>query len=382
MLYLHDPLALSPQMACLPQALGYVLALFNGQRTVEEVQQMVRQETGFFMASEHIENLLSQLDSVYILDNDRSAMAKAEAIKTFRAQPFRKPTSAGRSYAADPDDLRQELQGYIDQSEPIKEINSGLGLISPHIDYMRGGPVYARAWQRAAKLAREAECVIVFGTDHNSILPSQMTLTRQDYATPFGILPTDQAAVDALVDVLGEQEIFAEELHHCQEWSIELVITWLHFIRNGESCVLVPILCSSFQHFIGNGGQPAEDKRLNAAIAAIKQATAGRRTLVVASGDLAHLGPAFNTAPIQAKDYARIKTDDDSMLSPIYAGDPDAFFEIIRRRKGKRNVCGTSPFYLALKLMGDVQGELTSYDRCPADPDNTSYVSVCGVVFH
>lgn len=382
MLYLHDPLALSPQMACLPQALGYVLALFNGQRTVEEVQQLVRQETGLFMAREHIENLLSQLDSVYILDNDRSAMAKAKAIKTFRAQPYRKPASAGRSYAAGPDDLRQELQGYINQSEPIEEINSGLGLISPHIDYMRGGPVYARAWQRAARLAREAECVIVFGTDHNSILPSQLTLTRQDYATPFGILPTDQTVVDALVDVLGEQDIFAEELHHCQEWSIELVITWLHFIRNGESCALVPILCGSFQHFIGNGGQPAEDKRLNAAIAAIKQATAGRRTLVVASGDLAHLGPAFNTAPIQAKDYARIKTDDDSMLSPIYAGDPDAFFEIIRRRKGKRNVCGTSPFYLALKLMGDVQGELTSYDRCPADPDHTSYVSVCGMVFH
>ncbi len=379
--YLRDPLELSDRYALVPQILGPLLAACDGTHTVFGMQQQFMAATGQFISSTEVENLLHQLDEIYLLNNARAAAAKQAALEDYRRAEFRLPALAGLSYPADPNALRRELQKYVDQTPPTDVLASGAGLFSPHIDYFRGGPVYAQVWEKAANLARAADVVVIFATNHNSFLPGQITPTRQNYATPFGVLPTEQSVVDAVVDVLGEEAAFAEELNHRKEHSIELVVTWLHFIRNGKPVPIVPILVGSFYHFIGNGNRPADDHHLRDVVAAIKRATAGRSVLAVASGDLAHLGPAFNTAPIDALGRARIKIDDDRMLAPLVSGNPDAFFEIIREEKDKRNICGTAPFYLTMKLMGNVQGQLTSYDHCPADEQNTSFVSVCGMVF-
>ena len=64
-----------------------------------------------------------------------------------------------------------------------------VGLISPHIDYPRGWRTYARTWQLAADAVEEAELVILLGTDHGGGAGA-LTLTRQNYATPWGVLPT------------------------------------------------------------------------------------------------------------------------------------------------------------------------------------------------
>ena len=104
---------------------------------------------------------------------------------------------AGLSYPADGGDLRQQLQGYIDEVEaditPISA--SSRAIISPHIDYARGGHVYASVWASATEVVREAELIIVLGTDHNGDLGT-LTLTPQNYASPLGVLPTDLEIVD------------------------------------------------------------------------------------------------------------------------------------------------------------------------------------------
>jgi len=379
--FLRDPLGLSPHYALVPQYLGGLLAACDGTKTVLDMQKQFMASTGYFISQHEVEALLDQLDRIYLLDNDRAAEATALALEAYRAAPHRPPALAGLSYPANPADLRHALQTYVDQTPPANPLSVGAGIFSPHIDYFRGGAVYAQAWKRAAQLARDADLIVIFGTDHNTLSPGQLTLTRQHYATPFGVLPTEQSVVQAVVDVLGEEAAFAEEIHHRREHSLELVLTWLHFMREGKPIPIVPILCGPFQHFIEQGTAPTDDARLNAVIAAIRQATVGRSVLAVASGDLAHLGPAFSTPPVDAIGRARMQTDDDRMLAPLSAGDPDAFFEIIRQERGERNVCGTAPFYLTLKLMGRVRGEVTSYDRCLADENRTSFVSVCGMVF-
>ena len=72
-----------------------------------------------------------------------------------------------------------------------------------------------------------ADLAIIFGTDHSGGL-GKVTPTRQSYATPYGVLPTANGIVDRLADALGEEEAFAEELHHRKEHSIELASVWLH----------------------------------------------------------------------------------------------------------------------------------------------------------
>ncbi len=143
-----------------------------------------------------------------------------------------------------------------------------------------------------------ADLVILLGTDHYST-GDRITLTRQSYATPYGVLPTDVGLVDALAGAIGEQAAFAGELRHRGEHSLELVATWLHHMRGGQPVAMIPILTGSFMDFVAGRSDPASDPQLAAFLALLGQAIAGRNVLVVASGDLAHVGPAFGGAAVE-----------------------------------------------------------------------------------
>jgi hypothetical protein len=63
------------------------------------------------------------------------------------------------------------------------------------------------------------------------------------------------------------------------------------------------------------------------------------------------------------------------------AGDASGFMAAIKRVQDQNNVCGAPPIYLALRLLEPTRGQLLAYERCPADENNTSAVTVCGMVF-
>jgi MEMO1 family protein len=377
---LRDLMRLSDQCVLVPQPLIPLLQLCDGTRDVAEVRAGFALRTGVWLSEAEATEILDGLDEALLLDNETFRAAHARALQAYRHAPHRRPSCAGGAYPDDARALRGLLQRYWDEAGEIAPLTEGLGLISPHIDYARGGPVYARVWKRAAHLARSAEVVVILGTDHKGYL-GRLTLTRQNYASPLGVLPTALDVVDAVAEALGPEEVFADELHHKDEHSVELAAVWLQFVRAGRPVDFVPILCGPFQEFMENGSRPAADPRLVAAVDAIKHATAGRRTLYVAAGDLAHLGPAFDGPPLDTAAQARLQQDDERLLQPVLSSDPHAFFDDIRSNHNARNVCGVSPIYLALELMGDQTGEMVAYDRCPADADNTSAVSICGVVF-
>ena len=112
---------------------------------------------------------------------------------------------------------------------------------------------------RAAKTAvLEADLVIIFGTDHKGGLGT-FTLTKLPYATPYGVLPTEPDLIDKLVEGIGEEAAFREELHHRQEHSIELTAVWLHHIYHSagvEPKPMLPILIGSFHDFVQKGTHP------------------------------------------------------------------------------------------------------------------------------
>jgi AmmeMemoRadiSam system protein B len=273
------------------------------------------------------------------------------------------------------------LQSYLDQAEESPPVPADVrGLVSPHIDYARGGSVYAQIWKRAAEAANAAETVVVLGTDHYSE-NNPLTLTRQNYATPFGVLPTATGPVDALAEAIGPQRAFAGELHHRGEHAIELAAIWLHYIRKEEPCELVPILCGSFQRYMQGEASPQEDDLLNAFVNACRRLLAKRRTLVVAAADLSHVGPAFGGQPLGLLERGRLRAADEGLIERVCAGDPWGFFGAIQRTRDRHNVCGLPPIYLALRLLAPVGGDNVAYLVCPADDAGTSFVSICGILF-
>ncbi|HEV8484285.1 MAG TPA: AmmeMemoRadiSam system protein B [Blastocatellia bacterium] len=386
LLLLRDPLQLSEAVLLVPPQLASVLALCDGRR--EDARHLSIAHaliSGLGIEPGTIGELLSALDEALLLENQRFTEALGQALSYYREAEARPPALAGQSYPADPDELRRLLESYIEAAENIDAIpqpprSNGCGLVSPHIDYARGGPVYAAVWKHAEEMVKAAELVVLLGTNHFGG-ERPVTLTRQNYATPFGVLPTAREVVDRVAEAIGEEQVFAGELHHRGEHSIELAAVWLHYMRDSRPVEIVPILCGGFGNFVSSDADVESDRENNLLIEVLKRETAGRRTLIVAAGDLSHVGPAFGGAPVEMAGHARLKEADDELIERMCAGDARGFFEAIKRVEDRNNVCGVSPIYLAMRMLGDVQGERVSYDRCPADEHETSFVSVCGVIF-
>jgi AmmeMemoRadiSam system protein B len=333
---------------------------------------------GLRLTNGEMSQLVDQLDKALLLHNERFLEACDAILAQYRTAPFRKSASAGATYPSDPDELAAMLDVFFDDIAEVTPFD-GRGLVSPHIDYERGGSVYAHVWGRIADAAREAEVAVILGTDHNGG-EGTLTLTRQHYATPYGLLPTATDIVDAVTDAIGADLAFEEELHHISEHSVELAAVWLHHVRERQPLELVPILCGSFHRFISTPNEPGADPTLARGLDALQRALHGRSALVVAAGDLAHVGPAFgDPMPVDFAGRARLAAADDALIETICAGDATAFYRRIEVEKARRNVCGLAPIYLTLRLLGETTGERAGYERCPADQNGTSWVSICGV---
>jgi AmmeMemoRadiSam system protein B len=122
------------------------------------------------------------------------------------------------------------------------------------------------------------------------------------------------------------------------------------------------------------------ETRFKTFVELLQEEMSKRRTLIVASGDLAHLGPAFDSPPLDTAAYEQMKVEDELLLKSLCQGSAAEFFNFMQAGQYNRNVCGLSPFYFTLKLLEQTQGRLIAYDRCLADMNRTSFVSVCGVV--
>jgi len=377
---LRDPLRLAEQQIIIPHEIAPVLALFDGTRDAGALRAALAVRYGQNISVDEIHLLTSALDDAYLLENDRFLGAKEGALLEYRQAPFRQPVLAGVSYPSDAEPLRDLFQDYLDQYEITPETDPTRGLVSPHIDYDRGGPVYAKVWGRAQESVREADLVIILGTDHFGE-DNPLTLTRQNYATPYGTLPTATSLVDELAASIDERIAFNGELYHKAEHSIELAAVWLHHIREGKPCEILPILCGSFERFIKGETHPDEDLLLQKFNKTLSLAIADRSTLVVAAGDLAHVGPAFGGHPLDIMGRARLKAADLELIEWMCAGDRGKFLQAVRLIEDRNNVCGIPPIYLTLQLLSPVKGEMVAYDLCPADPQGTSVVSICGVLF-
>ena len=380
-LLLRDPLQLCEGSLVLPQPLGVVLALCDGtQPDARALSAAAALRYGVSLPPQTIERLLVALDQAFLLENRAYAQARARAVADFRQAPFRPAASAGYSYPAEPEALQRLLDDYLagvaDETPAATPAGRVSGLVSPHIDYERGGPVYAQVWKPVADRGRQADLAVILGTNHFG--EGLLTLTRQNYATPYGLLPTARSVVDQLAAALGES-VFDGELFHRTEHSVELAAVWLHHMRGGQPIETVPVLCGSLRRHL-DGGEIEDDGVIQRFVDTLNAAAAGRRVVVIAAGDLAHVGPAFDGEPLDQAGRARLRAADAELIECMCLGDAGGFWAANQAVDDQYNVCGMTPIYLTLRLLGPGPGVCTVYALCPADDADTSAVSICGIV--
>lgn len=381
---LRDPLRVAEQQLLVPAHFAPILARMDGSATAAEIVAAIEADHGVRVSPAIVNHVAEVLDEAFLLESGRFHAQLHAVTLEYRSAPFRTPALAGSGYPAEPAelwDLFQEALEQADDTVPAAvEWDRPVGLLSPHIDYERGNGVYARVWKRSAQAVAEADLVVVFATDHHG--DDAFTLTRQSYATPYGILPTATTIVDRLAAAVGEEAVYAGELRHRGEHSLELVLTWLHHMRGGQPVEVLPILVGSLSHYLRNGASPRDDATIEQVLAILRTEMQNRRVLVVASGDLAHVGPAFGQPALTPAARERVRAEDKRILAELARGDADGFYRTIKRVGNRYNVCGVTPIYLTMRLLGAQPGEEVGYGVCPADEHDTSAVTVAGVLFH
>jgi len=227
---------------------------------------------------------------------------------------------------------------------------------------------------------KEAELVVILGTDHNGD-EGEITLTRQNYDTPWGIVHTDQEVVNKIAALAGEDAVFGGELRHRGEHSVEAALLWLHYLTRDKPYPVVPILCGAFESFIRQNISPSQSRSIAATIEVLRDTASRRRTVIVAAADLAHVGPAFgDLLPLDLAARAKLEAQDRRLIGILGRADPQAFFEEIRGDGDQQRICGIPPIFIALSVLSGLAGSPAGYSQCPASEDGTSIVSICGMV--
>ena len=382
---LRDPGGYTASVIFIPVALREIVGRFDGNHSFDDIRRAVTSRLGATVTRERIEELATALDEHGFLDSARFAQRRREIETAFRTAPLRPASHAGGAYPGEATELRAMLDGFFARPAgpgPIDLAASGrpvVGLIAPHIDFHRGGPAYAWAYRDVAERA-EADVFVVFGTCHVG-MEEPFALTRKDFDTPLGPVAVDQDFVDALTR-RTPLDCFAAELAHRNEHSIEFQAVFLRHLFSGRRDIrIVPVLTSFAHEAMVTGESPEDDPRVRGFLDALADTAAarGRRVAWIAGADLAHVGPRFgDPRPLDAAAMKRVESEDLEMLRAVEAGNAEWFFASVAADHDRRRICGLSPIYTLLRVLGGRTGTLKHYGHTP-DPD--CVVSFASVVY-
>jgi len=375
---LRDPSGVTDAVLTVPRGLAPILALFDGARSLVDVQAEIMRQSGELVLRSQLESMIEVLDRHLFLEGPHVDAERARQRAAFLGAPTRPAFLAGRSYPAEPEPLAALLAQDVappDGPGPIGPRRGVIarGLIAPHIDFNRAGSAYAWAYHALAE-AREADCFVVLGTAHAGLDGHTFAATAKAFETPFGPLEVDRDVLDAVAHQAGGS-LFAAELAHRNEHSIEFQAVWLRYLQRagGGERRIVPLLTSFAHEALARSESPARTRAVESVLEAVQNAMVSvpRRYCIVAGADLAHVGPRFGDAwQVGRIELARIEAEDRALLAPVAQGDAEGFFTETLRQQDRNRICGLSPIYALLRLLPGEPGRLLHYRQWP-DPDGT-----------
>jgi len=384
---LRDPAGFTDQIAVLPGPLLDLVSLFDGEHPIEVIREVLRRRHGEAPSLEQITALVERLDDAGFLESERFEERRHATEDAFRRSPVRPAAHAGGAYAGEAEALRAQIAGFFAHADgpgsPVAAPGPRPGtlsaLIAPHIDFHRGGPTYAWAYQEVLERS-DADLFVILGTCHAG-MADPFAVTLKPYDTPLGPVATDRDFYDALSRRAG-QDLLASEPAHRAEHSIEFQAVMLQSLLGGRRpFAILPVLASYLHEAVWAGTEPEEDPRVPRFLDALREtvAASSRRVCLVAGVDLAHVGPRFGDQEANSEgSLAAVERADRAMLESVVAGDARGFFAQVAADRDARRICGLSPIYSLLRLLPEASGRLLQYRQWP-DPDGA--VTFCAVGF-
>jgi len=356
-------------------SVGGLLAasLMDGERTASEIQALFSKTTGAFLQASDLKKITEQLENSNFLETPYVRERRLQILNDFLKSPVRKACHQGQGYPENQLELARFLGSFfMDSKGPGKPLSSTpaqpsspIGLIAPHIDFHRGGPAYAWAYQ-ALSDSPPPDVIVALGVAHISP-PSPWVMTLKDYETPYGPMKVDKGLYDEVKGCLWYDPLNDEGVHR-GEHSLEFQAVWLKYLWREKAPAWVPILCSSFERFSPDKA-PSSVATIEEALSKIGEklsarTKAGQKILILAGIDLAHVGPRFgDQVELTPGLEKKIESEDRISLEKALSLEADPFYLSVVADDHWRHVCGLSALYTSLRWMKAIDGEKPSPGR-------------------
>jgi AmmeMemoRadiSam system protein B len=354
---LRDPMNLTGRMMVVPpQALGLIHSL-QGDQTVEQISDATK------IPLDQLRQLVTNLDDSGLLWGPTFERLEREAMERTRAAGAF-PASGSKFAGESRDEATRRLDALLKDAEDAELGPDVRGIVAPHLDLERGGANYAAAY-RTVMGATRPDRIVVLGTNHFG-LGDGIVATRLGQDSPFGAVASDAALADALERELGDR-LFKDEADFLGEHSIQFHIPWIAHTLPGVP-VFAALVPDPMRALIADDGARATYAEFRGALKSALQSLPGR-TLVVASADLSHVGPAFgDPGPVGAQVRKQVEEIDRGLLAEYASGDVQAFIQSVRGAGNATRWCSVGNMATALFVTGGTP-ELIQYAQSPEDLD-------------
>ncbi|MBI5186671.1 MAG: AmmeMemoRadiSam system protein B [Nitrospinae bacterium] len=379
---IRDPSNLTDKILFISQPAFFILSLFDGKHSIVDIQAKFMRRYGEMLFTEQITEIVSSMDENLFLESGNFHAHKERVENEFLGSPVRRPLMELKGIKQTPEEARKEIEGcFTAEGGPGLPNGDGrakdvVGAILPHIDYRRGGVCYAWGYKEIVERT-DAALFIIFGT-HHSCAEGIFTLTKKDFATPFGVVQTDKRFIEGLERRVS-WDLFAGEFGHRNEHSIELQATFLHGVLGEKRrFTIVPVLCGPAPAEDGNnaGGQNQMFwEFINAVRETVRER--GEKVFFIASADLSHMGPQFGDRELMTIDRLKLLEERDrATLSYVERADGDGFYRDVTKDGNQRKICGLYNIHALLKVMDTRGGTLIRYDMWPDEKGTVTFASV------
>lgn len=181
-----------------------------------------------------------------------------------------RPTAvAGAFYPDDSRALAAEVAALLEGARPDAGTGAPKAIIAPHAGYVYSGPIAASAYARLAPRRGKIRRVVLLGPAHRVWIAGLALPAVSAFASPFGEIEIDAAAVEAIVQ-LPQVSVRADA--HAREHCLEVQLPFLQAVLG--TFTLVPLVV----------GDASADE-----VADVLDALwGGEETLIVVSSDLSH----------------------------------------------------------------------------------------------
>ena len=248
---------------------------------------------------------------------------------------------AGTWYSANPAQLRQELESYLNEATPPSFDGQLKALILPHAGHFYSGLTAAHALKAIA--GQDHQRVLIISPSHQAYPGHVLTSQHDAYKTPFGLVPVDHASLDILSAFLEKEAVQVNQIRRDREHAIEIELPFLQLLLP-DDFQLIPLMLMdqslSLARTLSDG-----------LVKLISSYPPDEKTLLIASSDLSHF--------YHQRTANRL---DRNLIEGLQNFEPEKFYQL--KSTHKAEACGhgaMATVLLTAKKMGANQITIADY---------------------